>query len=155
MHKYITYNFVNSTCSYNLNEMFEFGPHCRIGTRNNFSKFKNRFRKTNRGQKAISYIGPSIWNNLPDSIKRANSLNIFKHNVKKHYLTWIIHNVFTWICVSVFTYVCMSVGVCIYTYEYILVYFSLTYSLSWFFLLFFLVYPFFSFSFWPEGPQWK
>ena len=38
-------------------------------------------------QKAISYSGPSIWNSLSDSIKRANSLNTFKHNVKKHCLT--------------------------------------------------------------------
>ena len=83
----ITYNFVNNTCPYYLNEIFEFAPYCRIGTRNNFSKLKNPFRKTNMGQKAISYIGPSIWNSLPDSIKRANSLNTFKHNVKKHYLT--------------------------------------------------------------------
>ena len=83
----IIYNFVNNTCPYYLNEIFEFAPHCRIGTRNNFSKLKNPFRKTNMGQKAISYIGPSIWNSLPDSIKRANSLNTFKHNVKKHYLT--------------------------------------------------------------------
>ena len=71
----ITYNFVNNTCPYYLNEIFEFAPHCRIGTRNNFSKLKSPFRKTNMGQKAISYVGPSIWNNLPDSIKRANSLN--------------------------------------------------------------------------------
>ena len=83
----ITYNFVNNTCPYYLNEIFDFSPYCRISTRNNFSKLKNPFRKTNMGQKAISYIGPSIWNSLPDSIKRANSLNTFKHNVKKHYLT--------------------------------------------------------------------
>ena len=34
----ITYNFINNTCPYYLNEIFEFAPHCRIGTRNNFSK---------------------------------------------------------------------------------------------------------------------
>ena len=56
----ITYNFANSTCPYYLNEIFDFSPHCRIGTRNNFSKLKNPFRKTNMGQKAISYTGPSI-----------------------------------------------------------------------------------------------
>ena len=39
------------------------------------------------GQKAIYYIGPPIWNSFPDLMKRANSLNTFKHNVKKHYLT--------------------------------------------------------------------
>ena len=83
----ITYNFVNNTCPYYLNDIFEFAPHCSIGTRNNFSKLKNHFRETNMGQKAISYIGTSIWNSLPDSIKRANSLNTFKHDVKKHYLT--------------------------------------------------------------------
>ena len=72
MHKYLTYNFVNYTCPNHLNEIFEFAPYCRIGTRNNFSKLKNPFRKTNMGQKAISYIGPSIWNSLPGSIKTAN-----------------------------------------------------------------------------------
>ena len=77
----ITCKFVNNTCPYYLNEIFEFVPHCRI------SKLKNPFRKTNMGQKAISYIAPSIWNSLPDSIKRANSLNTVKHNVKNHYLT--------------------------------------------------------------------
>ena len=39
------------------------------------------------GQKKHFYIGPSIWNSLPDSSKNANSLNTFKHNVKKHDLT--------------------------------------------------------------------
>ena len=39
----ITYNFVNNTCPYYLNEIFEFVPHCRIGTRNNFSKLKKSF----------------------------------------------------------------------------------------------------------------
>ena len=56
----ITYNFVNNTCPYYLNEILEFSPHCRIGTGNNFSKLKNYFRKTDMGQKAISYIGSSI-----------------------------------------------------------------------------------------------
>ena len=83
----ITYNFINNTYPYYLNEIFKFAPHCSIGTNNNFSNFKNLFRKTNIGQKAIYYIAASIWNSFPDSIKRANSLNTFKHNVKKHYLT--------------------------------------------------------------------
>ena len=97
----ITYKFVNNTYPYYLNEIFEFAPHCRI------SKLKNPFRKTNIGQKDISYIAPSIWNSLLDSIKRTNSLNTVKHNVKKHYLTWITTNVFMCICVSVF--LCLNV----------------------------------------------
>ena len=83
----ITYNFVNNTGPYYLNVIFEFAPHCRIDTRKNFSKLKNRFRKTNMGQKAISYIGPTICNGLPDSIKKTNDLKTFKYIVKKHHLT--------------------------------------------------------------------
>ena len=39
-----TYNFTNNTYPYYLNEVFEFAPHCRIDTRNNFTKLKNPFR---------------------------------------------------------------------------------------------------------------
>ena len=122
-----TYNIVSNTCTYYLNEIFEFAPHCSIGTRNKFSKRKNSFRKTNMGQKAISYFGPSTWNSL---LERANSLNTFKHNVKKHYLTWITNNVFMWICVSLFIYMFKRPWVCIYKYAYISVYFPLTCSFS-------------------------
>ena len=57
-----------------------------IDTRNSFAKLKYPFRKTNTGQKTLSYIGPSLWNNLPETIKKTNNLNTFKHNVKSLYL---------------------------------------------------------------------
>ena len=37
----ITYNFFKNKCPYYMNQIFEFVPHCRIGTSNNFSKLKN------------------------------------------------------------------------------------------------------------------
>ena len=49
----ITYNFVNNICPYYLNEIFEFSLHCRTRARNNFSKIKNSFCKTNRDKKNI------------------------------------------------------------------------------------------------------
>ena len=64
----ITFKFVNNTCPYYLREIFQFAPQCRIGTRNKFAKLKIPFHKTNMGQKAISFIGPSLWNSLPDYI---------------------------------------------------------------------------------------
>ena len=84
----ISYNFVNHTCLY-LNDLFEFAPYCRIGSRNNFSKLKNLFCKSiyfEFGKITISCIGPSLWNSLSDSIKKVHGLNNFKHNVKKHYI---------------------------------------------------------------------
>ena len=143
MHKYyITYNFSNNTCSYYLNEIYEFVPRCRRGTWNNFSNLKKSFLKTNMGQKTSFFIGPFIWNSLLDSVKKANTLNTFKDNAKKYYLNWIINNVYMSICLSVFTYVYILIRVCIFNYGYILVCFPLTYPFSCFFpcLPFFLIF---------------
>ena len=65
----ITFKFVNDTCPYYLKEIFEFSPHSRLGRRNKFAKLKIPFCKTNMGQKAISFVGPSLWNSLPELIK--------------------------------------------------------------------------------------
>ena len=66
----ITFKSVNDTCPYYLKEIFEFAPHCRIETRNKFAKLKIPFCVTNMGQKAISFVGPSLWNSLPELKKR-------------------------------------------------------------------------------------
>ena len=66
----ITFKFVNNTYPYYLKEIFEFAPYCRIKTRNEFAKLKIPFRKTNMGKKAISFVGPSLWNSLPELIKK-------------------------------------------------------------------------------------
>ena len=78
---------ISNFSAFLISNFSEFAPHCRLDTRNNLAELKNPFHKTNMGQKIISYIGPSLWNSLPDSIKKANTLNTFKDNVKKHYLT--------------------------------------------------------------------
>ena len=80
----ITFKFVNNTCSYYLKYIFEFAKHCRIDTRNKYAKLKIPFRKTNMGQRAISFVSPSLWNSLPELIKKTN-----KHNVKKYCLNWL------------------------------------------------------------------
>ena len=54
----ISYNFVNNTFPYYLNEIFEFAPHRRIGIRIKFSKLKNLFRKTNMGKKQFFVLDP-------------------------------------------------------------------------------------------------
>ena len=59
----------------------------RANTRNAFQKLRQPFRKTTQGQNTISYIGPSVWNNLPENVKRSISINSFKHAVKKQYFS--------------------------------------------------------------------
>ena len=53
--------FVDKNCPFYLNEILEFAPQCRIDKRNSFAELNHSFRKTNTGQKTLSYIGPSLW----------------------------------------------------------------------------------------------
>ena len=70
---------------YYLNEVFQFAPESNVSLRNSFLKLKRPFRNTNTGQKALSFIGPSFWNQIPETLKETDKLNTFKHNLKKHF----------------------------------------------------------------------
>ena len=37
-------------------------------------------------QKSLSHICPSFWKKLLDSLKRNITLNMFKHDIERHYL---------------------------------------------------------------------
>ena len=56
-----------------------------VHTRSSYQKLNIPHRKTNVGQKALSYIGSSLWNNLNKALKISTSLNPFEHNTKQHY----------------------------------------------------------------------
>ena len=68
-----------------MNEVFSHAECIRIPTRYSHQKLKLPKRKTNQGLKALSYLGPSLWNNLDNSLKKSVSLNAFKHNLKDYY----------------------------------------------------------------------
>ena len=57
-----------------------------VHTRPSYQKLNGSHQKTNVGQKSLSYLGPSHWNNLSKTIKTSSSLNAFKHNIKQHYV---------------------------------------------------------------------
>ena len=40
-------------------------------------------KKSNLGQKSISFIGPSIWNKLRNNLQVLNTTAPFTHNYKK------------------------------------------------------------------------
>ena len=57
-----------------------------INTRNsNLSKPKKHL--LTRTQQSITYIGPVLWNSLPIEIQSIKSIQIFKRNLKSHYLS--------------------------------------------------------------------
>ena len=81
----ILFKFISGNCPYYLNEVFEFAPEGNVTLRYNFLKLKRLFWNTSTGQKALSFIGPLFWNQIPETLKKIDNLNIFKHNLKKHF----------------------------------------------------------------------
>ena len=61
-------------------------PESSSSRRNSYQKLQQSFRKTNTGQNVVPFIGRELWNKVPEEIKRSINLNVFKHNLKKHYL---------------------------------------------------------------------
>ena len=61
-------------------------PESGSSLRNSYQALQQPFRKTNTGQNALSFICPTLWNKVPEEIKRTTNLNVFKHNLKKHYI---------------------------------------------------------------------
>ena len=43
-------------------------------------------RKTNTGQKSLSFLGPKIWSKIGSSIKIVRTLSSFMHAIKKNIL---------------------------------------------------------------------
>ena len=82
----IVFKYVNNQCPNCPNEVLQTAPENNIQTRRNFLKLKCPFRKTNAGQMALSYIGPTIWSKTPDTLERTKNLNTFKQNSNAHYL---------------------------------------------------------------------
>ena len=76
-----SYNFFKGISPYYMSEIFI--PHKTVqNTRNSEHRFKVPLKRTNMGQNSLSYLGPKLWNNLPNEIKISKSRNVFKHKIK-------------------------------------------------------------------------
>ena len=69
-----------------MKDLFKTAPLSNISTRQAFARLYQPLRKTNMGLNSISYLGPSLWNKLPEKIKQSPSVNVFKHKIKEHFL---------------------------------------------------------------------
>ena len=69
-----------------MNEIYTTTSQNNTVTRNSL-KLLQPLRTKALSQKCLSYLGPFIWNGLPDDVKLSNNVNTFKHKVKKTFLT--------------------------------------------------------------------
>jgi len=79
------YKFFNKKSPDYLSDVFSPTLNLR-NTRNSCKKLNQPSVKSNQGLNSLSYIGPFIWNKLPDEIKTSTSVNSFKHKVKEDFL---------------------------------------------------------------------
>ena len=82
----IVFKYFNEQCPNNLNEVFDVVVANSFQLSGSFQKLKCPILKTNTGQLALPYIGPTFWNKTPDTLKRIKNLNTFKHNLRKYFL---------------------------------------------------------------------
>ena len=75
------YKFFNNCAPAYMKEIFH--PINMIhDTRRSGHRLMLPYRKNNRGQKCLSFMGPKIWNNLNSELKTTENVNTFKHKIK-------------------------------------------------------------------------
>ena len=78
-------NFCKGNCPLYLYDLCKPSGQDQIYTRSCVLKLKHPSKNTCSGQNTLSYLTPTIWNNLSTCLKISNSLNSFKHGVKEHF----------------------------------------------------------------------
>ena len=82
-----------------MNDVLKTASQPNITTTASLLKLNQPLRRTNHGLGNISYIAPTIWNNLPNSLKITDNLNTYKHRVKEHFFHQIrneVNNVYSY-----------------------------------------------------------
>ena len=81
--------FNNNNCPAYMNEMFSTYKQ-NNNTRNATLKLSQPHKKTNKGQKGLSYLGPSLWNKTDSECKSITNLNTFKHAIKNMFFDRLV-----------------------------------------------------------------
>jgi hypothetical protein len=80
------FRFFNNTSPAYSSEMFKPAADQSRSTRRSKDRLYLPLRKSNPGQKCLSYLGPKLWNNLSTDLKSASNKNTFKHKIKSVFM---------------------------------------------------------------------
>ena len=80
------FKFFDDKCPLYMKDIFDKPCISQASTRNSIMKLSQPLRRTINGQLCVSFLAPSVWNNLPNEVKRCTNLNTFKHKVKEYIL---------------------------------------------------------------------
>jgi len=72
--------FLNNSSPEYTKEIYQTADETHF-TRRSLYKLHPPKRRTNKGQKCVSYIGPKLWNKLPNELKTIKNVNTFKQKI--------------------------------------------------------------------------
>ena len=83
----IVYKYINKLSPAYMADIFIKSNITRTTRSFNESNLVMPRRINGYGKNCLSYLGPTVWNNIPGVIREANTCNTFKHKIKRKYFT--------------------------------------------------------------------
>ena len=83
----IVYKYINKLSPAYMADIFIKSNVTRTTRSFNESNLAMPRRVNGYGKNCLSYLGPTVWNNIPGVIREANTCNTFKHKIKRKYFT--------------------------------------------------------------------
>ncbi len=81
----ITYKALNGLAPQYLSELLShYSPPCLLHSQNSGHLIIPRISKSTAGGRSFSYLAPKLWNNLPNTVREADTLCQFKSRLKTH-----------------------------------------------------------------------
>ncbi len=81
----ITYKSLNGLAPQNLSELLShYSPPRLLQSQNSGQLIIPRISKSTAGGRSFFYIAPKLWNNLPNTVREADTLCQFKSRLKTH-----------------------------------------------------------------------
>ena len=74
------FKFFDDKCALYIKDVFDKSCISQASTRNS-----TETKSTTKENQYISFLAPSIWNNLLNELKRCTNLNTFKHKIKEYF----------------------------------------------------------------------
>lgn len=90
---YIVFKYFDKQCLHYLNEIFLKTIASSLSLKNSYHKLNRALCRTSIDHIALSFVGPSLGNKIPEELKRTTSLNTPKYSLEGNWDVIILRNI--------------------------------------------------------------